>query len=246
MNTFTATTIADLLDYAAGVLGQRPSRSLVVLPMQGNTLGPVLRTDAPGVEVPARIVADSIIENLSHAVTDGALLIGLDADPSVVEAVAEAVTERGLPIHEVIHVTGSRYTAPNGIEGEWNPGETAIGLETAYHREARDEVPEMPTPAGLAAESALTERARLVRADHAEAMNEIRGLWAEVLAGAEPTSAQILTLRAAFSLYETRTACSRTPTGPETARDGERSSPATRPSPWRGGRSRPGRPPCAC
>lgn len=204
MNTFTATTTADVLDYAAGVLGLRPTRSLVVLPMQGNALGPVLRTDTPGTDVPGRIVADSIIENLSHALADGALLIGFDADPTVVQAVAEAMTERGLPIHDTIHVTGNRYTAFNGTEGEWNPGQTAIGLETAYNRDERDEIPDLPTPAGTAAEPALSERARLVRADHAEAMDEVRDLWASVLAGAEPTPVQILTLRAAFSLYESR------------------------------------------
>ena len=204
MTTLTATTTADVLDYAAGVLGLRPTRSLVVLPMQHNALGPVLRTDAPGTDVPAQTVADSIIENLSHALADGALFIGFDADPAVVQAVAEVMTKRGLPIHETIHVTGNRYTAFHGTEGEWNPGQTAIGLETAYNRDERDQIPELPTPAGLAAEPALTERARLVRTDHAEAMTEVRDLWASVLAGAEPTPAQIRTLRAAFSLYESR------------------------------------------
>ncbi|XKH55225.1 DUF4192 domain-containing protein (plasmid) [Citricoccus nitrophenolicus] len=204
MTTFTATTIADVLDYAAGVLGLRPTRSLVVLPMQDNALGPVLRTDAPGADVPAQALADSIIENLSHALADGALLIGFDAAPTVVQAVAEAMTERGLPIHETIHVAGNRYTAFNGTEGEWHPGRTAIGLETAYNRDERDEIPDLLDHAGLAAEPAISEWARLVREDRSEAMAEVRDLWATVLTGHEPTPGQILTLRAAFSLYEFR------------------------------------------
>lgn len=199
---FTATAVTDVLDYAAAVLGWRPRHSLVLLLMQENTLGPVLRMDASN--APARVIAQAMLANSSEAVADGALVMGFDAEQATTEALAAELEQRGLPVHQIVTVIGDRYAITDGEAGEWTPGESVIGLWAAMQHTERDGVPVLPVPAGLDATDALAEKARLLAGDHEAGIREARALWAARLDGQALTEGQETTVRAALTLAEPR------------------------------------------
>ena len=199
-----ATSVVDLLDYITAILGIRPRRSIAVMPMQDNALGPVLRMDAPPAQAPASVVAEAIMPHFSHTIADGAVLVGYDVDPEAVQDLAEAITGQGLPVRQCVAVDGDHYSTSDGLDGQWNAGESVVGLEMSYQGVTRAPVPEIPEHAGLDAPDTLAEKARLIHMDRAAAIAEVRDLWDHVLTNHQSTEAQALTLTAALALPESR------------------------------------------
>lgn len=200
--TLKATHITDVLDYVGAILGWRPRHSIALVLMGGNNLGPVMRIDAT--DTPLDVTAEVMLSNSSEAVADGALLIGFDTGHTANDDLAAELERRGLPVHEVVTVTGDRYAITDGEAGEWHPGESVIGLWGAMRQTRQDGLPVLPVPAGPDATDTLGERLRLLTGDREAMLGKVRALWAARLDGETLTEGQEATVRAALTLPEPR------------------------------------------
>lgn len=197
-----ATHITDILDYVGAILGWRPRNSIALVLMGGNNLGPVLRIDATN--APLDVIAEAMLSNSSEAVADGALLIGFDTGHTANDDLAAELERRGLPVHEVVTVTGDQYAITDGEAEEWHPGESVIGLWGAMQQTEQGGLPARPVPAGLDATDTLGERLRLLHGDREAMVSKVRALWAARLDGEALTEEQEVTVRAALTLPEPR------------------------------------------
>ncbi|EMY32370.1 hypothetical protein D477_020523 [Arthrobacter crystallopoietes BAB-32] len=188
----TATTGADLISFAAHVLGFQPSESLVVLTFHGTGSGTTLRLDLPHSGQWPRDFAQTAASYLCRDENaDGSMFIvytdrlhhdtGLPYEPYI-DALREELTTAGMPIRDGWIVTGTGWATYPSTPGHNNPAHlvwqdtaaitnSVINSELIYLGSSPAPAAEVPAPACLGTGNEARRIAELA------ARYETTGVW---------------------------------------------------------------------